>query len=148
MSGPRVQLIRGLRTELGAGTTDAYAWRLLGGNQRELGRSVRGYPDPALARDSALALQASLARAVAAVVVDALTGQWSWRLHVDDEPVLTSSRGYQRRRESESNLRCALAALCTAVLVPDVLDLPRHRAGRRAISLRMTLVHPPAAPCP
>jgi hypothetical protein len=128
--GPRVQLIHGLHTWLTGSGDDAIAWRLLGGNQRELCRSVGGFPDEVAARAAVTALQANLDQVTLCVYVDAGSGQWTWQLQLRETPVVAASRGYQRRRESESNLAGVLSSLAVAALVPNVLDLARHRSGR------------------
>lgn len=148
MTGPRIQLVHGLPTQGSSATVavDRFGWRLLGGNQRELGRSFDSFDDVVAARASARLLQAAADRVVVAVLVDPVTGLWSWRLRLGEFEVIASSRGYQRRRECESNVACAVLALATAALVPEVLVLP-SRAGRGASSGRTARVHLPGTLC-
>jgi hypothetical protein len=115
------------------------SWRLLGGNHRELARSPRSYVGTPAARAAVLALQADLGSAVPAVLVVPATRLWTWRVRVDDEVQMVSSRSYQRRRESVSNLARALEALGAATFVAEELVLLSARPGAPRPSLASRL---------
>jgi hypothetical protein len=80
------------------------AWRLTGGNHRELGRSARVFPNVEQARDDALMLHERISEAEAVVSAVPHTTAWGWQLHVDDTSVATSSRGFARHRECVDNV--------------------------------------------
>lgn len=94
---------------------DHVAWRLLGANNRELGRSAVWYPD----RDSCLEAVHSLQREIGAVT-SAITavanpgGAWSWQLAVRGRPVAVAGRPYHRHRECAYNLSHFVAAVPAA----------------------------------
>jgi hypothetical protein len=87
-------------------------WRLLSGNNRELGRSVASYPD---AESGLIAVK------VFVETLDELTSQvrrrdaegWAWLLLADGEPVATCGRPYDRQVRCEqalANFRMLAAA--------------------------------------
>lgn len=93
------------------------AWRLAGGNHRELARSAAVFPSLAAARDSVGRLRGGLQRAVASTEV--VRGLWAWQLLIDDAPVAVASRLYQRPRECGYNLSIALAAIPIASVAEE-----------------------------
>jgi hypothetical protein len=92
------------------------AWRLTGGNHRELGRSSRVFPDLTHARADAELLHERIADAEPHILTVPHTTTWGWRLHVDDVAVATSSRGYARHRECTYNVSIFVAAAAIAEL--------------------------------
>ena len=143
MTGPRVQFVRGIRPVRDPQPSSLrlpVTWRLLGANQRELGRSAASYPDAVAARASVAAVQTELSTAVVSVSVDHVTGLWTWRLRIEGVDALVSSRSYQRRRESESNVARALEALPVATFAKDELDLLAGRGRRGEVSSRTPAV--------
>jgi len=103
------------------------AWRLVGGNNRELGRSLGTYRDEPACRVAVTALQRGLDRAEPRMVVTDPTGSWSWMLGLDGHAVAVSGRSYRRHRECQYSLRQFLAALPVAQLGegPDTKRTPR-----------------------
>ncbi len=90
------------------------AWRLLGANNRELGRSVGVYP-LGQAREQILALQADAGRLTNAMVL-ADGGGWIWRVSLDGALVATAARSYHRQRECHYSTLQFLAALPVAAI--------------------------------
>lgn len=84
------------------------AWRLLGGNNRELGRSAEAFPDVAAAVAAIATLRSRFADLAATHQTDE-RGRWRWRLTADDVAVVVSSRAYLRQRESHYSLAQFLA---------------------------------------
>ncbi|NHC47224.1 hypothetical protein [Motilibacter aurantiacus] len=89
-------------------------WRLRSANNRGLAVSARAYPGFAACHDAVLALRARVGEVVTAQFLDVDTGQWGWRLDLDDQTVAHSARQYARARESAYSLDHALEAVVTA----------------------------------
>ncbi len=71
-------------------------WRLLGANNRELGRSCLAYPDIDLCRAGLATTLLELTLLVPAVMrVD--RGHWGWRLRADGRDVVGSAHAFDRR---------------------------------------------------
>jgi hypothetical protein len=105
-----------------------YAWRLLGSNNRELGRSSAVYADPPACFRSAEALQAGVSRAEPVAAVNQKTGLWVWRLDLEGTPAAVAARSYKRRRECLYSLERFLA---TAPLArTEGGKVARFRPGR------------------
>ena len=107
-----------------------FAWRLVGGNNRELGRSACLFGTLGEAQVSAR--EASLLGATARplLAADAATGSWSWRLSVDGRTVAVAARTYRRQRECHYNVAQFAAACEIAATAADVLILPSQRSTR------------------
>ena len=93
-----------------------FAWRLLGGNNRELGRSAQVHPSPAACRDAAVEVRNRIAALTSVLATDARQGQWRWRLDDADAAVAVSSRLYLRQRECTYNLAQFIAGAPIAEL--------------------------------
>ncbi|HVQ96339.1 MAG TPA: hypothetical protein VMU51_35300 [Mycobacteriales bacterium] len=102
------------------------AWRLAGGNNRELGRSAGVFADVATCREAALTLQQELSRARRVATVNDSTGLWGWRVELDAQPVAAAGRLYLRQRECQYSLTQFLAAVPAAKLTAHVVYLARE----------------------
>ena len=96
------------------------AWRLLGRNNHELGRSPRVFPTA----DAAVADVTELCRVALegtmAVLADGAQAEWRWRFLVDRDVRAVSSRSYLRQRECHYNaatFRSALGSACVPAVV-------------------------------
>lgn len=89
------------------------AWRLLGANNRELGRSLAVFADDRGCRAGIEAVRAGVGTAQQVLAQELGTGAWSWRLDLPDATLAGASRTYSREREC----RYALSAFCAAVPV-------------------------------
>lgn len=108
------------------------SWRLLGPNNRQLGRG----PEPLALADAPSALERLRAAADELVVVAVASSPgplWRWRGELDGEPVAVSARGFQRQRDAFYNAQQFRAALVTAELVQGV---PRQLRARRSLVVR------------
>src|SRR5215813_9445457 len=88
MALPRVLVVRGSSLTAGAdpiADREWYAWRLIGRNNRELGRSASIHPDVAACRADVIRLQAAAPRLSKFVVADLDQGLWRWRLESSGE---------------------------------------------------------------
>ncbi len=92
--------------------TTSVGWRLLGANNRELGRGVSTFP-VAAAREHVRALQGA-ADELVTVVSSGLTGKWVWTATLDSVAVATSARSYHRQRECLYSARHFVAAVAVA----------------------------------
>lgn len=126
-----------------AGLAEGVAWRLSGGNNRELGRSALVHRDAAACIASVVRLQTGLARAEPVVILNELTGLWGWRIDLDAEPVAASARLYPRRREATYSATQFVAAAEFATVTTEVMRV--ERTGR-AYATPRTQVRRPAWP--
>lgn len=113
MAQPRFQLVPGVRMATSQGAS-GIGWRLLGANNRELGRSAGAFADAEEALEDI-----SRARRLAAVgeghiVHDPTTGHWAWHLDEVDDAVAVSGRGFRYERECRYNLEQFREAAPTA----------------------------------
>lgn len=98
------------------------AWRLLGGNNRELGRSKAVYADDAACRTAVHDFRADLDQAVPLLSRDAQEGTWTWRLSSGSGPTLAcSGRSYARERECRYALGAFLASAPTAAFTQGLV---------------------------
>jgi hypothetical protein len=93
-----------------------FAWRLLGGNNRELGRSAVVHPSATACRDAAARLRDRSSDLASVLATDARQGRWRWRVDDRDGTVAVSSRLYLRQRECTYNLAQFTAGAAGAVL--------------------------------
>jgi hypothetical protein len=82
----------------------SYGWRLLGPNNRELGRSPGVFRSLDECRAAVAALQADAADADVILTPHETTGLWTWRLDLHGRWVAVAGRAYQRRRECQYNV--------------------------------------------
>ncbi len=103
MSAPRFQLVPGARLS-GASGPGGVGWRLLGSNNRELGRSAASHPDAESALAAIEVVRALVRVGEAHIVHDPVTGLWAWHLVDGDTLVANSGRGFRHERECRYNL--------------------------------------------
>ena len=102
------------------GKYDHVGWRLLGANNRELGRSPVWYPDVETCREAVRTLKREIGAVTSAITASARPGgAWSWRLAVSGTPVAVAGRPYHRQRECAYNLNHFVAAVPDAVIADD-----------------------------
>jgi hypothetical protein len=135
-----------------ADTGDQFAWRLLGANNRELGRSPVWYPDLAACREAVQLLKREIGAATSAITSTGTPGAWSWRLAAAGRPVAMAGRPYHRHRECAYNLSHFLDAVPTALVADEPLCGPVRGGGaglpdgRRPGAERRGSLQPPQAP--
>jgi hypothetical protein len=101
MTQPRFQLVPASRLGIGSGV----GWRLLGSNNRELGRSAGHYQDAEAALESIERIRALAPTGEAHIVHSASAGHWVWQLCDGDSlNVAASGRGFRHERECRYNL--------------------------------------------
>jgi hypothetical protein len=97
------------------------AWRLLGANNRELGRSPLWYPDLDSCREAVRLLKRDIDGVTSAITAVTLPGgAWSWRMAVSGRPVAVAGRPYHRHRECAYNLSHFVAAVPTAQIADEL----------------------------
>ena len=113
------------------GAVGPYAWRLLGANNRDLGRSATVFPDAAACETSIAALRQLADRGVATSTRDGQRGTWTWRLDAGPGlPVARSARGYVRQRECQYALAAFRDVAPLAEVVQAVVPRPMSRELR------------------
>jgi hypothetical protein len=100
MSQPRFQLVPGSRLGVGTGV----GWRLLGANNRELGRSAGFFADAEDAVAAIDEIRTLAASAEAHIVHDSASGLWAWQVADNGLAVAVSGRGFRHERECRYNL--------------------------------------------
>lgn len=115
--------------------TEGVLWMLVSPNNRPLGRGTTYHETYGACRQSVLDLQANCDRVKPVETTVDLTGQWSWRIELDGEPVAVSSRSYLRARECSYNLERFMEAAPKAEVVAGTRSV---RRGRRRASIAET----------
>lgn len=113
------------------------AWRLVGGNNREIARSARTYPDFQSCFEAVSQVQRSIGRSAPMIKIDPESRLWAWRLEIDGRVEVSGSRLYQRRRDCTFNIdqfrNLVVGATsdysAAADLTPAVIRLPDTLAG-------------------
>jgi hypothetical protein len=104
VSAPRFQLTPGGRL-VHDPTAGGVGWRLLGPNNRELGRAALAYPDAEAALAAVDAVRRLAPAGVAHIVHESTATPWVWHLQDDSGLVVaTSGRGFRHERECRYNL--------------------------------------------
>ena len=131
MAQPRFQLIPGSR--LSSSPEGGVSWRLLGPNNRELGRAAMSYVDAEAAQEAILRIRHLAVLGEAHIIHDQRGGLWAWHLDDDGVRVATSGRGFRHERECRYNLEQFRDA------APDApasdADVPTEFPWQRATSI-------------
>jgi hypothetical protein len=122
MAAARFQFANPVRPAGGAVPVRATAWRLIGGNNRDLGCAPDGYESREASREAVLRLKARITEAVPIVTIDPTSSEWTWRLEIDGRIVARSARGYLRHRECLYNVSHFLGSVPTAALPGDASE--------------------------
>ncbi|MFU8870454.1 hypothetical protein [Micromonospora sp. SL4-19] len=102
-------------------------WMLVSPNNRALGRGAGVHRSYADCRDAVLMLREGGPRCHPLLSNVEETGQWTWRVELDDRQVAGASRSYLRMRECSYNLERFLEALPAAEVVPGTRTVRRGR---------------------
>lgn len=124
-----VELSLGNASVSTADGADTVGWRLLGGNNRELGRSAQVHSARTIL-DEIDRVQSAADR-LSIVVSKSQTGKWYWAASGDGRRLAMSSRTYGRQRECRYNAEQFLRALPIAALPRpgSASERPRSSAG-------------------
>ena len=126
MASARFHYANPVRPAGGAVPIRAAAWRLIGGNNRDLGCSAADFDSHEASRQAVLELKARITEAVPLITIDPQSSEWTWRLEVDGRVVARSARGYLRHRECLYNVSHFLGSV-------PVAALPGEPAGPSAL---------------
>jgi hypothetical protein len=94
-------------------------WRVIGANNRELGRGAQPSWRVDEAYQSVQAAQMALDRTVTRFSTDPIAG-WSWHISLDGEEIAFSSRAYRRQRECVYSVEQFRERFPTAKLVASL----------------------------
>lgn len=95
-------------------------WRLLSGNNREVGRSALDYPDEQTCRAAVLEVQHEL-HTLDGSVRRMPSNLWVWQLAKRDTVVATSGRDYDRMVRAQDSMDAFLRGLRNAPIAPSIL---------------------------
>ena len=116
MAAARFQFANPVRPSGGAIPIRSAAWRLIGGNNRDLGCSPAEFESLEVSRQAVLRLRSRITEAVPLVTIDPQSSEWTWRLEIDGVVVARSARGYLRHRECLYNVSHFLGSVPVAAL--------------------------------
>jgi len=116
MATARFQFANPVRPAGGAIPVRAAAWRLIGGNNRDLGCSPADFENVETSRQAVLRLKARITEAVPMITIDPHSSEWTWRLEIDGQVAARSARGYLRHRECLYNVSHFLGSVPAAAL--------------------------------
>jgi hypothetical protein len=116
------------------GMGDWYGWRLMGANNRELGRSAFSFVSYQQARRAIVELKEGLGRLVQHSTTDPVSGRWGWRLDLDDMAVAMSSRRYERDHDGRLAAAKFVDLSFEAEMADGVVTL-HDRRGASAVRL-------------
>jgi hypothetical protein len=112
-----------------------YVWRLIGANNRELGRSAPSFVSYDVARRAAGQLKRNIERLVEHVTTDPATGRWGWLLELDGVAVAVSGRWYERELHARLGAAKFFSLAPGAELADGVVTLPSRHERRAVASL-------------
>ncbi|HEV2639168.1 MAG TPA: hypothetical protein VGX23_28770 [Actinocrinis sp.] len=122
MATARFQYGNPARPAGGAVPIRSAAWRLIGGNNRDLGCCPAEFADHEASRLAVLELRSRVAEAVPMITINPQTSEWTWRLELDGRVVARSVRGYLRHRECLYNVSHFLGSVPVAALPGEPAD--------------------------
>jgi len=112
-----------------AGYGEWYGWRLIGANNRELGRSAMTFLGYQSTRRAVSQLKDGLGRLVPGSTNDPATGRWGWRLELDGTTVAISGRWYEREHDSRLGAAKFVTMSAEADLADGVVTLRERRTS-------------------
>ncbi|MFB7290397.1 hypothetical protein [Actinacidiphila glaucinigra] len=133
---------RGDRHDRPAAAAAAVGWRLVGANNRELGRSAVTYASLVECQAAVLLLREHIGQIRAQLSMADAGGTWTWRVELAGRDVAVSGRTYHRLRECQQNLGRFLAAVPVAELTEGTAQRPRLRGLRASAPARSTRGEP------
>ena len=111
--------------------TGPVTWRLLSGNNRDLGHAARVFADAAACLAEVDRLRLALLRATVSVSSSDGRARWIWRVAVDAVDAAVASRVYQRRVQAEAACAVFLNLAGAASVAGVVRVAGTGRSGHR-----------------
>ncbi|MFI1394974.1 hypothetical protein [Streptomyces sp. NPDC020681] len=111
------------------GEEKSVGWRLVGPNNRELGRSAEAFGSLAECQAAVARLREQVADARVLLSMPEAAASWTWRVELEGQVVAVAGRPYLRQRECQYNLGQFLAAVPVAQLAEGVPHRPRMRGA-------------------
>ncbi|MFD7441910.1 hypothetical protein [Streptomyces sp. NPDC059909] len=102
-------------------------WRLVGANNRELGRSAEAFDRLTACQAAVDELREKVAGARALMSMPDAAHSWTWRVQIEGRTLAVAGRTYLRHRECQFNLGQFLAAVPVAQLPEGMPNRPRLR---------------------
>ena len=99
-------------------------WRLVGANNRELGRMPMPAPADQTCCEAVTRLRASLEHAAPRIKLGGPAASWTWSLEADGVALAVSGRAYLRQRECQYSLALFLGAVLGATVPEAHCPLP------------------------
>jgi hypothetical protein len=106
------------------------SWRLLSGNNRDLGRAAATFPDVDECRAAVGRLRAALADPQTSIGSPDGRTRWNWQIWVGPVQAAVSSRVYQRRVQAEAACAVFLSLAAGAPITETVRLVGSGRAVR------------------
>lgn len=115
---------QGASRRVGAGLV---GWRLIGANNRELGRAANPNWSVDEARQAVREVQLAFDRSLTRLSWSTVEG-WSWQISLDGDVVAVSDRGYRRQRECAYSVELFRERLPTAEVLMPHTRRPRSKS--------------------
>jgi hypothetical protein len=125
MSQVRIQVLYGPAVTQ---ARERYGWRLMGANNRELGRHAVSFVSYQGALRAIRHLKRGAGRALPYPTTDPRSGRWGWRIDLDGASVAVSGRWYERDHDA----RLGAARFVSLIREAAVSDRVVTRYGRSA----------------
>jgi hypothetical protein len=117
----------GVAARLSAPNDGWFVWRLMGANNRELGRSVSSFPAYSECLDAIAQLRLGAERLTTSAFANSRSGRWGWRIDFEGQAVAACGHWYEREREARSSLSNFATALVIAEIAEGVMTLRDYR---------------------
>jgi hypothetical protein len=111
-----------------------YLWRLIGANNRELGRSAGNFVSYQAARRAISQLKGGVARIAPAATTDPASGRCGWRVDLDGASIAVSGRWYERALDARLGA-AKFVSLAAHAAVADGVVTVYERRGPGAVRL-------------
>jgi hypothetical protein len=116
-------------------------WRLLSGNNREIGRGAQRHPDADACRLAVAELREGVAD-LSSRVRRTPPNRWTWELLRDEQPLVLAGHSFDRMIRCQQSLQVFLAQFGSARLTPSVADFAARRWTVPLVPIALNRVAP------